>query len=100
MNTLVNEINKVLRKNKKLIRCPYCIGFFGGLCFDVLAFTLRKKFSVSSIRVKKFCSNTMFDSANIKKTNFKAPVTLIDGLQNTITYEFINKINDQVFYTE
>jgi len=100
MNTLVNEVNQILGKSKKLFHWPYCLGYFGGLCFDVLAFILRKKLSISSIRVKKFCSNTMFEAANIKKTDFNAPMTLIEGLKNTIQYEFIDQIDDHVFYTE
>jgi nucleoside-diphosphate-sugar epimerase len=100
MNTLVTEINKILDKSKKLFHWPYWLGYSGGLCFDLLAFILRKKLQISSIRVKKFCSNTMFEAANIKKTDFKAPISLTDGLKNTIIYEFIDKIDDQVFYTE
>ena len=100
MNTLVSEANRILGKSGKLFHWPSWVGYFGGLCFDVLAFILRKNLPVSSIRVKKFCSNTMFEASNVKKTNFKAPVSLIDGLKNTIIYEFIDKINDQVFYTE
>jgi hypothetical protein len=42
----------------------------------------------------------MFESANIPKTNFNAPVILIKGLKSAIKYEFIDKINNQVFYTE
>jgi hypothetical protein len=42
----------------------------------------------------------MFDSVNIKTTDFKPPVPLIEGLEGTIKYEFINRVDDQVFYTE
>ena len=76
------------------------VTIIGGLCFDALAFILRKKMPISSIRVRKFCSNTMFEAHNIKKTGFKAPVTLAEGLKYTVKYEFIDKIDDQVFYTE
>ncbi|GHT87063.1 epimerase [Spirochaetia bacterium] len=100
MNTLVTEVNRILGKSGKLFHWPYWVGYSGGLCFDVLAKVLRKKLPVSSIRVKKFCSNTMFEATNIKKTDFKPPVTLIEGLERTIKYEFINKVDDQVFYTE
>jgi nucleoside-diphosphate-sugar epimerase len=100
MNILVTEVNKILGKSVKLFHWPYWLGYFGGLCFDVLAFILHKKLPISSIRVKKFCSNSMFEASNIKKTNFKAPVTLSDGLKNTINYEFIDKIDGQLFYTE
>jgi nucleoside-diphosphate-sugar epimerase len=100
MNTLVAEINLILGKSEKLFHWPYWLGYLGGFCFDVLAFILHKKLSISSIRVKKFCSNTMFEALNIKKTDFKVPITLSEGLKNTIKYEFIDKIDDQVFYTE
>jgi len=100
MNALVSEVNKILGKSKKLFHWPYWLGYFGGLCFDLLSLILRRKLPISSIRVKKFCSNTMFEAANIKQTDFKAPVNLIDGLMNTIKYEFIDIVDDQVFYTE
>jgi nucleoside-diphosphate-sugar epimerase len=100
MNTLVSEVNRILGRPEPKFHFPYWLGYCGGLCFDVLAKILRRKLPVSSIRVKKFCSNTMFEATNIKKTNFKAPVSLFDGLERTIKYEFIDKINEQVFYTE
>jgi nucleoside-diphosphate-sugar epimerase len=100
MNTLVTEVNQILGKSKKMFHWPYWLGYLGGLCFDILAFILHKKFSISSIRVKKFCSNTVFEATNIKKTDFNVPITLIEGLKSTIKYEFIDKVDDHVFYTE
>jgi nucleoside-diphosphate-sugar epimerase len=100
MNTLVVEVRRILKRSGSLFHWPYWMGFIGGLCFDVLAKILRKKLSISSIRVKKFCANTMFESTNIQITGFKAPVSIIQGLERTIAYEFVNKIKDQVFYTE
>jgi hypothetical protein len=50
--------------------------------------------------VKKLYANTMFESDNIKTTGFKPPVSLTEGLEGTIKYEFINRVDDQVFYTE
>jgi hypothetical protein len=100
MNTLVTEVRRILGKSGGLFHWPYWIGFTGGLCFDLLVKILRKKLPISSIRVKKFCANTLFESANIQRTGFEAPVSLIQGFERTITYEFINRIADQVFYTE
>lgn len=101
MNQLVFEIYSILGKPKKhLFHWPYFIGYCGGLCFDLLAKILRRKLPISSIRVKKFCSNTMFDSENIKKTGFRPPVTLSEGLRNTVEYEFVRKEEGHVFYTE
>jgi nucleoside-diphosphate-sugar epimerase len=100
MNTLVSEINKVLGKSGIFFHWPYWLGYFGGLCFDILAKIVHKKLPISSIRIKKFCSNTMFVSKNIRNTDFKAPISLIEGLKRTINYEFIKKTDGYVFYTE
>lgn len=100
MNSLVSNVHTALGKNKKLFHWPYWLGMFGGYCFDVLAFLTRKKFSISSIRVKKFCSNSMFNAEAIKNTEFKAPVSLTEGLEKTIRYEFIDKTDGHLFFTE
>ena len=100
MNTLVGEIHKTLGKEKKLFHWPYWLGMLGGYAFDLLAFITRKKLPISSIRVKKFCSNSMFNAEQIKKTNFQAPASLKEGLEKTIRYEFIDKIDGHLFYTE
>ena len=58
-----------------------------------------KKFTVSSIRVKKFCSDSMFGTS-IEKSGFVPHVKLEDGLASTIKYEFVDKTEAEVFYTE
>lgn len=100
MNTLVSTVYKALGRNKKIIHWPYVIGMFGGYCFDILAFLTRKKLPISSIRVKKFCSTTMFNANALQKTGFVPPVTLEEGLTRTIQYEFVDKVQDHVFITE
>ena len=100
MNTLVSEVYKILGKEHKIVHWPYWMGYAGGLFFDAIAKITGKKFSISSIRVKKFCADTMFEANNIKKTNFIPPVSLQDGLKMTIKYEFIDKSQGYEFYTE
>ncbi len=100
MNTLVKKVNKALGKEEKIgFRLPYSVGYAIGKAFDLVAFITGKKFTISSIRVKKFCSNSVFDTS-IDKTGFIPPVKLEDGLERTIKYEFIDKVKDEVFYTE
>jgi hypothetical protein len=41
----------------------------------------------------------MFDTS-IEESGFIRPVKLEDGLANTIKYEFVDKTQDEVFYTE
>lgn len=89
MNHLVLDVYKFLGKQKKhLFHFPYWLAYLGGLCFDVLAVIMRRKFAVSSIRIKKFTQNTYFIGRNIKQTNFVPPIALDDGLRKTIEYEF------------
>jgi hypothetical protein len=50
--------------------------------------------------VRKFRANTMFNSVDIKTTGFKPPVSLTEGLDRTITCEFINQTTGNLFFTE
>ena len=101
MNHLVLDVYKCLGKNKtKLFHFPYWLAYFGGMCFDLLAFITRRKFSISAIRVKKFTQNTYFVGSNIKKTDFVPPVALEQGLKQTIDYEFVNKVQGHTFSCE
>ena len=101
MNHLVLDCYKALGKPKtRLLHFPYWLAYCGGLCFDLLAIITRRKFAISSIRIKKFTQNTYFVGKNIKKTDFVAPVTLEEGLRRTIDYEFVRKIEGHTFSCE
>ena len=101
MQHLVLDVYKCLGKPKtKLFHFPYWLAHFGGMCFDLLAFITRRKFSISAIRVKKFTQNTYFVGSNIKKTDFVPPVALEQGLKQTIDYEFVNKVQGHTFSCE
>ena len=84
MNELVGHVSKVLDKHIPLTHFPYWLGMLGGYCFDLLAFVTRKKLTVSSVRVKKFCATTEFDASKALATGFKAPYTLGEGLARTL----------------
>lgn len=100
MNTLVINVNKALGKEQTIgLRLPYLIGYAAGKAFDLVAWISNRKFPISSIRVKKFCSDTAFGTS-LEKTGFKRPCTLEEGIDKTIKYEFVNKIQGELFYTE
>lgn len=101
MNSLVFDVYKALGKPKtKIFHWPYWVGYFGGLCFDLLAKILHRKLPISSIRVKKFCQNTYFTSCRVPQTGFIAPVSLEEGIRRTIDYEFIQKVQGHTFKCE
>jgi len=101
MNQLISLVRKILfTKDNVGIRLPSLIGYIAGYIFDFISYILNKNLPISSIRIKKFLSNSQFDTS-LKQTGFKAPVTLEEGMMNTLIYEFIedNK-NKEVFETE
>ena len=98
MNELIAHVSKVLNKHIPSTHFPYWLGMFGGKCFDLLAWITGKKFSVSSVRVKKFCATTEFDATKAHSSGFVAPYTLADGLARTLTFEFINPPKDGITF--
>jgi len=100
MTELVSLIESKLNISISKLRIPYLIGMICGYVFDFIGFITRRKFSVSSVRVKKFCSTTQFDASKVKR-DFIAPYSLEQGINATLEYEFINKKKDEVlFYSE
>ncbi len=101
MNQLVVHVNKLLGRSSKIgLRLPYIVGLSVGKLFDIGAKLTGHKFSISSIRVKKFCANSVYESA-ISGTGFVPPVNLVHAIEKTVRYEFIEEHpNAQVFYSE
>mgnify|MGYP001178358113 FL=1 len=114
MNELVQTVRKILNNHRHALystsqvfhfvsginlRIPYPLGYLAGKLFDLASYLTSKKYPISSIRIKKFCSTTQFETS-VSKTGFVPPVSLLEGLENTIKYEFIDKRKGQVFYTE
>ena len=101
MNELVSISRKILfNKDGVGIRLPAFLAYFIGYVADLFSFISRKKLPVSSIRIKKFMSNTQF-SSSINKTDFKAPVQIREAIRRTINYEFIDdNSGKKTFYSE
>jgi hypothetical protein len=101
MNTLVGTVNRILGKSDKIgFRLPYGVGFTIGKCFDLVALITGKRFPISSIRVKKFCANSVYNTA-IDKTSFVSPVPLDKAIEKTVRYEFMESHEHEgVFFTE
>jgi nucleoside-diphosphate-sugar epimerase len=101
MNAVISNVNFMLGRSDKIrFRLPFMLGFIIGKCFDFVARITKKRLAISSIRVKKFCSNTVFNTA-INQTGFKSPVPLEKALAQTVQFEFIDSHQcEEVFYTE
>ena len=101
MNTLVAEARKTLfEKNNVGLRLPSFLGMAIGYFADVVAKVTGKTLPVSSIRVKKFMGTTQF-SSSVSETGFAPPVSLEEGLTQTLRYEFLeDNSNKRTFETE
>lgn len=101
MNSLVGNINKILGRPQNIrFRLPYIFGYMVAKSFDLMSLFTGRQFSISSIRVKKFCANSVYNSA-VDKTGFLAPVPLETALEKTIRHEFIEKHEDEpLFFSE
>ena len=100
MNRLVYLIEKKLDLKIPKIKIPYLLGIICGYLIDFFSSVFKIKFSVSSVRIKKFCATTIFDSTKLNSV-FSPPFTLEEGLSKTLDFEFKNKKQeDTVFYSE
>lgn len=98
MNELVDHISKVLKMHIPATHFPLWLGMMGGYCFDALTFLTRKKSTISSVRVKKFCATTQFDAAKVQSSGFKAPYTLGEGLARTLEFEFVHDASEGITF--
>ncbi len=98
MNQLVGSVKRILGKSEKIgFRLPFALGYAIGKGFDLVAAVTGRRLAISSIRVKKFCANSMYNTA-IDSTGFVPPVSLSQALEQTIRHEFIEKHDDEPLY--
>ena len=88
MNSLVKEIYAFKGKRIPFVKVPYVLGILIGYMFDFLAFILRKKLPISSIRVKKFCASSIINADKLKGSGFIPPYSLQQAIAHTLEKEF------------
>lgn len=96
MNELVSQVEKSLGRSIPKLKLPYWFGMTGGLFMDLIARLSQKKLKISSVRIKKFCATTQFDSTAVHNSGFIPPYTLSEGLHNTLYYEFLDPQKDVI----
>lgn len=87
---LVNKIYSELGRRPPKARLPYSVGFCIGKVFDGISKVTGKNFPISSIRVKKFCADTCFNSATQMPEEFSPPFNLSAALSDTISKDFLS----------
>lgn len=101
MNTLVSEARSTLFDKKNVgFRLPAFLGIGIGYIADIISKIMNKRLTVSTIRVKKFMSTTQF-SSSVNDSGFMPPVSLEEGMERTLRYEFLEDNSDKrTFETE
>ena len=90
MNELIKIFNNALGNNyKNNFKIPYILGLAVGYFYDVLSKITGKTFPISSIRIKKFCANTVINTDKLQRTGFLPSYTLAEGLNRMIKSEFV-----------
>jgi len=87
---LVSLIKKELKLPNTNFFIPKWLGFVAGYFFDLTNKLTRKNFPISSVRIKKFCANTTFNTDKLKRTSFSPKYKLTDGLKRTIRHEYFD----------
>ncbi len=85
---IINIITDELEFTREIPSAPYWIGLVGGYSFDIVSKIIGRKFSISSIRIKKFTAETTVNTDKLLASKFEAPYTLEEGLRKMIKYEF------------
>jgi nucleoside-diphosphate-sugar epimerase len=81
---LVTQAEMAIGKKIIPFKIPYWFGYSTAKFLDIALGLVKKKNPISSVRVKKFCATTQFESITIQATAYKAPFTLQKGLEITI----------------
>jgi nucleoside-diphosphate-sugar epimerase len=84
VSELIELIQDELSLSRKILELPYSAGLAGGLVFDLMARLTGKKYSISSIRIRKFCANTIVSTRALEEIGFKSSYTLKEGLKRMI----------------
>ena len=90
MNELIDIFHNTLGGNhKNNFQIPYALGLMGGYCYDILAKITGKTYPISSIRIKKFCADTVINTDKLQQTGFVPSYILAEGLSRMIKSEFV-----------
>jgi len=101
MNELVSMVFRLLGRSGKIgWRVPFPLALAGGYVFDIYGRLSGKKPAISSIRVRKFCADSMYTTTS-SDLGFEPPVALANALERTVKHEFIEfRTNEELFFSE
>jgi nucleoside-diphosphate-sugar epimerase len=88
MAELVRIARDALGKKHSRITVPYAAALAAGYAMDGLGRLTGARFSVSAVRIRKFCADTAIRTDRLDETGFERPYTLEEGLKRMIGSDF------------
>jgi GlcNAc-P-P-Und epimerase len=88
MNSLMRFLYGVFGKKAPGFSIPYGLGLLGGQIFDLLACFSTRKFPISAVRVRKFCTDSRASNAMALATGFVPGYDMKTELEQMVRYEF------------
>lgn len=81
---LVEAVCRRLGKKPWRLRLPYAVGLAGGYTFDVMSALTGRRYPISSVRIRKFCSETVVATEALQAADYRARFTILEGLDEMI----------------
>lgn len=72
-------------------KIPLIIAEIGGCIMDIASKLTTINFPITGYRIKKFKTQTLFNSDKIRESGFKQPVSLADGFRKTVKWYLTQK---------
>jgi len=88
MRQLILAVNEALGKSERKLSIPYWFGLSVGYALDLISILLKKKFTISSIRIRKFCSNSTINTDRLEGYGMENLIPLSTAIEKTTKYEF------------
>ena len=99
MNELVGFARNMLKGKVGVgFRLPFWFGLILGYMGDLLMSVTSISVPISSIRVKKFASSSEFSAKKLKSSSFKAPFSIMEGIDLTLHNDFISPSPDRIIF--
>jgi len=84
INQLVLFIQSILNIKSTRVRIPYFIAIIIGYIFDLFSLISNKRFNINSLRIKKFCSNSILESNIVESSHFSPVLSFRDSLEENL----------------
>jgi GlcNAc-P-P-Und epimerase len=92
MNTM--QISDIIEKRfgkRKGLTIPYYFAYILALPFDLIGKMTGKNIPISTVGVKKYCTQTLNSNSKIKQLGFNSSFSSIEGLEKTVDWYKLDK---------